>query len=178
MTENHHSKSPTTPESDSDSPAAQAPNDDLSAAAPSEVKSPTVQAPDVDLSAAARSEADSPAAEVHDPTWPAVPAYDGDRLGTPAYDNESPPGPHGVQYAGNQQVTAPVASPERPVRTTPRVSTIVWGVLLVVFGGGTVVTQLANLYIEPGLVLIAFTALAGLLLIGGAAISGLRREKR
>lgn len=69
-----------------------------------------------------------------------------------------------------------MAIPEPVVRTGPRPTTIVWGIILIVIGGGLIVSQLANFHIEAGTALIGVVGLAGVLLVVGSAIGAIRHR--
>lgn len=64
--------------------------------------------------------------------------------------------------------------PEPIVRTGPRPTTIVWGIILVIIGGGLITSQIVNFHIQAGTALIGILGLAGLLLVVGAVIGAVR----
>jgi len=66
------------------------------------------------------------------------------------------------------------SSPEPIVRRGPRPTTIVWGIVLVIIGGGLITSQLVDVAIAPSTAFISLVALAGLLLVVGAVIGALR----
>ncbi|GAB3562350.1 hypothetical protein [Spelaeicoccus albus] len=69
----------------------------------------------------------------------------------------------------------PVATnPEPIVRTGPRPTTIVWGIILIIIGGGLIVSQIANIHIQAGTALIGILGLAGVLLVVGAVVGAVR----
>lgn len=70
----------------------------------------------------------------------------------------------------------PIAPTDPIVRTGPRPTTIVWGIILVIIGGGLIVSQIANFHIEAGTALIGIVGLAGVLLIVGSAIGAIRHR--
>lgn len=60
------------------------------------------------------------------------------------------------------------------VRRDPRPTTIVWGIVLVIVGGGLITSQLVDMTIAPSTAFISLVALTGVLLVVGAVIGALR----
>lgn len=60
------------------------------------------------------------------------------------------------------------------VRRDPRPTTIVWGIVLVIIGGGLITSQLVDMTIAPSTAFISLVALTGVLLVVGAVIGALR----
>lgn len=72
---------------------------------------------------------------------------------------------------------APAPSPvEREIRTTLRVGTVVWGLILAIIGAG-VIAIAAGARFDLELALIGLLALAGLALVVGSVVTGARRKR-
>ena len=79
----------------------------------------------------------------------------------------------------------PGATPTEPVRTStpqttgrrsPRVGTVVWGLVVAVIGAG-VISVAAGARVDVELALIALLALAGAALVAGSIASGMRHRR-
>lgn len=68
-------------------------------------------------------------------------------------------------------------APEPIVRRSARPTTIVWGIVLVIIGGGLITSQLVDVKIAPSTAFISMIALTGLLLVIGAVIGSLRSRR-
>ncbi|WP_426311123.1 hypothetical protein [Cellulosimicrobium sp. E-16] len=106
----------------------------------------------------------------------------------PAHPLAAPGGPtttgptsDAVPSAGPSLPAAPTtpaapAEPPSPVRRGPRVSTIVWGFVIVAFGV-VVLAAALGARVDLGLATIVVLAAAGLTLVVGSIVSGARRRR-
>jgi hypothetical protein len=77
------------------------------------------------------------------------------------------------------QDSAPVPDktvPPPPAQSGPRVATVVWGLVLVALGAG-VVAVAGGAHLDVGLAAIVVLAGAGVALLVGSLVAGLRRDR-
>ncbi|UKJ64074.1 hypothetical protein H1Q78_00875 [Cellulosimicrobium cellulans] len=109
-----------------------------------------------------------PAAAVHPLAAPGDPTASGPTSGAVP--------PAGPSLPGTPTAPAAPAEPPSPVRRGLRVSTIVWGFVIIAFGV-VVLAAALGARVDLGLATIVVLAAAGLTLVVGSIVSGARRRR-